>query len=195
MRPGGRRVLEPGETIGASFMPLGRSGAVTAVAFLVADLVPPLAAVFLGLRALSMALEPHILALTLCVCMAGSLMTLFVVRLPPLAKAGSPKRIYTRTEWFGISVNFYADSPRTLGDFSAGCGHVVTGAIAGLASNRVWFACRHGHAHPRPGDFTRCRWQPWSGCIFRRRAGRGAAPGNGQLHARSWIYAAGEPSQ
>ena len=58
-------------------------------------------------------------------------------------------------------------------------GHVVTGATAGLASNRLWFACRHGRAHPRPGDFTRCRWQHWSGCIFRRRAGRGAAPGNG----------------
>ena len=42
MRPGGRRVLEPRETIGASFMPLGRSGAVTAVAFLVADLASPL---------------------------------------------------------------------------------------------------------------------------------------------------------
>ena len=48
MRPGGRRVLEPRETIGASFMPLGRSGAVTAVAFLVADLASPLAAAFVG---------------------------------------------------------------------------------------------------------------------------------------------------
>jgi len=43
-----RRVREPGETIGASFMPLGRSGAVTAVAFLVADLAFPLAAAFVG---------------------------------------------------------------------------------------------------------------------------------------------------
>ena len=75
-----------------------RLGAIAAIASLTfIDLAQRLlgsdGTVFLGLRAVSMALEPHVLALTLCVCMAGALITLFVFRLPPLAKAGSPKRI------------------------------------------------------------------------------------------------------
>jgi len=81
--------------------------------------------VFLGLRAVSMALEPHVLALALCVCMAGALITLFVFRLPPLAKAGSPKRICIAStlalSGLAFLSIFYTDSPRTLGDFYAGC--------------------------------------------------------------------------
>jgi hypothetical protein len=108
----------------------GRLGAIAAIASLIfIDLAQRLlgadGTVFLGLRAVPMAPELDVLALTLCVCMAGSLITLFVFRLPPLAKADSPKRISIASTLALSGLAFLSilspDSPRTLGDFYAGC--------------------------------------------------------------------------
>ena len=107
----------------------GRWGTIAAIAsFVFIDLAQRLlgsgGSVFLGIHTASIP-EPNVLALKLGACMVGTFVTFFVFRLPAVAEAGSPERIYIASavalSGLAFLSIFNSNSTGTLGDFYAGC--------------------------------------------------------------------------